>query len=589
MNRSHLLVLLALLLGICNVSAQLTDDFSDGNFNSNPEWTGQAEKFEVNAEEQLHTIDTETGQAFLSTSVSQSLNNTSWEVWIKQTFAPSSNNFSRYYLSALVPQFSFTGNSGAGAQGYFLQLGEAGSEDALRLFRDDATDTAPVEIVAGTAGTLAASFQVRIKVDRDDAGNWTIYMDPTGGTAYQFQGSGTDATYTSTNALGLTCTYTASNADNFFFDDIYFGAPISDTTPPTVENLEVVNSTTLVLTFSEPLLLSTAENVANYAVPGTGSPSSATLDIENPVLVTLQFSSAFPANETQNLDITSVEDLWGNAISPASFEFIYTEGAEAFAGDVVINEIFADPSPPLGLPEFEFVELYNTSSNYFDLGNWVFVNSATEKTLPSVVLAPNEFVILCDASVAAEYTSYGNVIGIPSFTALANTVDSLTLRDNNGLVLDIVVYNDSWYGNPLLDDGGVTLERINPFATCSGGSNWTASSAFSGGSPGAQNTVFNDTPDITPPAFLTWNFSTPTTLELNFNEPLEIDAADNVTAQFNAAINVVSLQLSSANTQLIATFIAALNCAVSYFIQDEYVLLTEIQGCIKCGDQLRIS
>jgi hypothetical protein len=51
---------------------------------------------------------------------------------------------------------------------------------------------------------------------------------------------------------------------------------------------------------------------------------------------------------------------------------------------VVINEIMADPSPVVGLPDAEFVEMYNTTTNKtFDLEGWTFSDGATTATLPS--------------------------------------------------------------------------------------------------------------------------------------------------------------------------------------------------------------
>lgn len=564
MKWQHILVLFILILGVLPLRAQLTDDFSDGDFTSNPEWTGDLADFEVNGDGQLHSIATEAGQSTLSTAVTSTLNNKAWEIWVKQSFAPSSNNFGRIYLSAQVPQFAFSSGNSAGAEGYFLQLGESGSEDAIRLFRDDVLDEAPVEIAAGTPALVAGSFEIRIRVTRDDAGNWNIYADPTGGTAYQFEASGMDATYSSTNAFGLACTYTSSNADNFYFDDVYFGDPITDDIPPEVESLSVISSTELQLIFSEPLDPISAENTGNYSVSGQGNPTSATLNSEQPNEVNLTFASAFEANTTLTLSVTNVEDLWENSMAADEIEFAYVEGADPLAGDVVINELMADPSPPLGLPEHEFVELYNTTAQFFDLSDWVFVNSTTEKVLPSVVLEPNSYLILCDADAIAEFTSFGQVVGIPSFTALANTGDSLTLRDNSGLVLDIVVYTDDWYGDDILDDGGVTLERVNPFSACNGAANWSASAAFSGGSPGEQNTIFNDAPDTTAPVFLSWNNPNPSSINLVFNEPLASDVFDNLTLELTPAIAITSTQLTFSNTTILLELGSALEPGINY-------------------------
>ncbi|MFO7880314.1 MAG: hypothetical protein R6V52_09785, partial [Bacteroidales bacterium] len=71
-------------------TAQFSDDFSDGDFTSNPEWTGETSKFQVSAANELQLYDdTESGSAYLSTA-SQAINNASWEFLVRFDFNPSS-------------------------------------------------------------------------------------------------------------------------------------------------------------------------------------------------------------------------------------------------------------------------------------------------------------------------------------------------------------------------------------------------------------------------------------------------------------------------------------------------------------------
>ena len=64
--------------------------------------------------------------------------------------------------------------------------------------------------------------------------------------------------------------------------------------------------------------------------------------------------------------------------------------------DVVINEIFADPTPQLGLPAADFIELYNASDSIFDLNGWVFSDAAASEALGSYILFPGEYVVIAD-------------------------------------------------------------------------------------------------------------------------------------------------------------------------------------------------
>ena len=48
--------------------------------------------------------------------------------------------------------------------------------------------------------------------------------------------------------------------------------------------------------------------------------------------------------------------------------FAYAQTASPYS--VVIDEIMADPSPVVGLPNTEFIELKNVSAQAFNLNGW---------------------------------------------------------------------------------------------------------------------------------------------------------------------------------------------------------------------------
>lgn len=53
---------------------------------------------------------------------------------------------------------------------------------------------------------------------------------------------------------------------------------------------------------------------------------------------------------------------------------------------VLIHEIMADPSPIVGLPNAEYVELRNTSSQPIELFRWKIDNGTTTATISSYYL-----------------------------------------------------------------------------------------------------------------------------------------------------------------------------------------------------------
>jgi len=84
------------------------------------------------------------------------------------------------------------------------------------------------------------------------------------------------------------------------------------------------------------------------------------------------------------------------------------------------------------------------------------------------------------------------VATVSSLPSLNNNGDQLTLKTPTGTVSDFVAYDNSWYNDAIKQDGGWTLERINPFNTCDASKNWSASNDNLGGTPGSENSIFDD-------------------------------------------------------------------------------------------------
>ncbi|MBL7884298.1 MAG: hypothetical protein JNL69_09525, partial [Bacteroidia bacterium] len=256
---------------------------------------------------------------------------------------PSGSNYGRVYLVA--DQSNLEG----ALNGYYLQFGEAGSLDAVELFRQ--TGLTSTSICRGTNGTIAASFAIGVKVTRNASGMWSLYLDPSGGTAYSLQATGTDNTYTSTSFFGLATVYTLSNANKFFYDNFYVGPIIIDTTAPSITSLTVTSSTTLDVLFNESVDLATSQTPTNYSADnGLGNPSTATRDATNLALVHLTFATPFTNALLNTLTVINVQDFSSNPITSITSNFTYFAPIVTSFKDIIINEIFADPTPQVGLP-----------------------------------------------------------------------------------------------------------------------------------------------------------------------------------------------------------------------------------------------
>ena len=80
------------------ISAQLADNFSDGDFTDNPTSFGDYDKFELDSFKRLHTIyDLVSFEIYLST-INKVSENAVWEFSLEYLFDPSSSNFAKIFL-----------------------------------------------------------------------------------------------------------------------------------------------------------------------------------------------------------------------------------------------------------------------------------------------------------------------------------------------------------------------------------------------------------------------------------------------------------------------------------------------------------
>ena len=541
------------------------DDFSDGDFTNNPTWTGTDTKFEVNGANELWlNAPPVTEDAYLSTA-STAINNATWEFFVRMDFNPSTSNNSEVYLVSNVADVT------GAVDGYFVRIGGESPTDSARitLRRADSGSGSGTEIISSVAGMAAQDpVNMRVRVTRDATGNWELFADTLGGTAFESIGTAFDDTYFQSFFFGIRCEYTSSRSDLFWFDDFNVtGDAFVDAVDPLLLSVGATSSTTLQLQFDEPMDAATAGTVSNYSVnPAAGNLTVAALNGGDNTKVDLTFDAPFQIGTNYELTVQNVEDLGGNAMANITLPFVYFEVAPANAREVSINEIFADPSPVVLLPEFEFIELYNrTTDKYINLQDWTLSDGSSTATLDSVVIHPGEHYIITSTANAPGFIFYGNVMGVGSFPSLNNAGDLLELRDSSGALMDLVNYSDEWYQDEDKADGGYTLEQINPFATCSGAANWIGSNASQGGTPNAQNSVYDDTPDTTPPSLISVSVVTADTVLVQFNEPLLDGSISTSDIAVSGGITVGGFQLTQPDlNSMTVWFDALIDSGITY-------------------------
>jgi len=210
----------------------------------------------------------------------------------------------------------------------------------------------------------------------------------------------------------------------------------------------------------------------------------------------------------------------------APFAALHAQTPRQF--DIVITELFPDPSPPVALPNNEFIELKNVSGHTINLKGWKLSDGTTTATIQANMdIESDSFVIICPNSAVPLFAALGTTIGVSNFPSLNNDADIITLYAPEGSTIHAVAYTDQWYRNPVKAAGGWTLEMIDTRNPCTGAGNWKAAIHLQGGSPGSENSVAGNNHDEMPPALLRTYTIDSITLVAVFDESL-----DSATAAF---------------------------------------------------------
>jgi hypothetical protein len=534
MLRTVILLLLPSALW-CQIT--IVDDFSDGDYANMPTWSGDT-VFEVDTAFELHLNDVAAGGAYLSTN-SAIIDDATWQFYARMEFNPSSSNYFKVYL--VSDRADVSGN----VNGYYVRVGGS-SADRISLYRQS----------GGTSSLVAEStddwvdlnaVEVGIKVTRDSSGFWVLYADTAGGTNYTAIDSAFDNTHSISTYFGLECTYTSTRSDKFFFDNFHLsGKAFSDTKSPEINEVQVINSTSIDVLFTESVTKVSAETLVNYSIDnGIGQPVSAVLDNDE-FTVHLTLASPLLSRQQYQLNIDGISDLYNN-LAKDSIDFSFYIPA---LGDIIINELMIDPNPVIGippnaLPEREYVEVYNTTAFPISLENWTLEVGSSIELLPQISLPGGGYVVFTKDEGVSEFPSGLPIVGLDmSSVALTNSGNTVSLFAPGNVVISSVAYTSDWYKDENKEGGGWSLELIDPENRCGGSSNWAASTSISGGTPGLPNSILGSNPDTLAPAFNRISILGDSTIMVFFSESVSDSVLLNP-ANFwiDPPLNISNLQL----------------------------------------------
>ena len=507
------LTTLCLLFGQ-HAFAQFLDDFSDGDFTSNPPWSGDDSVFtvvDVGGNFQLRSNKLLTNSTYCLSTPNTLVNDAQWEFTVRLLFNTSSANFVDVYLCSDLANVFING-----VNGYFVRIG--GTTDEVSLYKS--LNGIKTKIIDGADGTTNhSSNALNLKVKCSATGTWSLEQKTESASIYTLEGTATDLSVTMSSYFCIAITQsTTSFFQKHFFDDVYVGPIVYDVSPPVLLSATPSSSTSIDVFFDEALDTLSAQNLSNYSLQSGSSIVSSEMDSISQSLVHITLSAPMINGQEYTLFTQNIADPSLNLSLQQSVVFQWLVSESPQFGDLLINEFLCDETPSVGLPEVEYVEVYNVSQKIFNLQGWKIGDASGFGTLQNGWMYPGEYKVLCASANEAYFTNASMVTSFPSFN---NTGDNIVLHDANGLQIDSLAYTTDWYQDPLKSNGGYAIERVNPFDPCSAQDNWKASASVLGGTPTAQNSVFSDSPDNQPPTLLELLPLAPNVLQIFFNEGMD--------------------------------------------------------------------
>lgn len=192
---------------------------------------------------------------------------------------------------------------------------------------------------------------------------------------------------------------------------------------------------------------------------------------------------------TAPITLTSTTTVKARALNgttwSALMEATFTVGSPL--SKVVISEINYNPRNTQGGSAAEFVEIWNSGTTDVDLSRWSMDGIDFVYPVGLILSAGDRLVLANNESPSVFATQYPGVKVTGYFSgSLANSGERLSLLDQLGRIVFSVEYDNAapWPTTP--DNGGYSLELINPAGDPQSSCNWQASAVLKG-TPGAAN------------------------------------------------------------------------------------------------------
>ncbi len=467
-------------------------------------WIGDTADFRLQEGQlRLEASTSGTSQIYYPYSIEDSAR---WVLEYRMDFAPSNQNYLEIDL--------FRSDTSARPHTrYTLHIGQNGSRDSIFLTKY--LDEKKIGQVASLDSAIAynsRSGTLSIQYHQNRWEGWFLSGESPNPV---FLFALPDTFVIRQGWFGLRCVYSKTRRDKFYFDRLEIGDQPVDTIPPRVVSVHSWDAHTLELEMSEPIDTSGMNNSSIQMRPSLQYGTISYRDKH----IWIEMVDSVAAGTPFVLHLR-LFDLSGNPTGQdaVNFKWIYTRPVAPY--DVIFNEIMSDPNPQVGLPDAEYIELYNRSNKYIDLSELYLSDEARTRPLPDDTLPPYTYLILTRPKDSLALASFGRTIGVPGFPGLQNEGEQLTLTDYLTAIIDQVDYTPSGKEGHSKQEGGWSLELRHPRLVCSGAIAWYWSENLLGGTPGKANSQSAEPPVLTGPKLDYITVKDRYELGLHFNQKL---------------------------------------------------------------------
>ncbi len=465
------------------VKAQVYEPFNQTVHQLKSKWNFTDSCFWVNPKNQLQSqvLAKNISEIYANIFISSGLQSNQWSSSIAFDFNPSSQNQVRFYLYADSMNFSKSTNA------LFIQFGGInGTDDLIEL----------VQINENSKQVLASSLpgfvksnnnQFRFKCTVDSIQQLTLAIDTVSFSRYNQIFKCSVSTIPSNFYTGYWFKFTSSNANRLILDDFYYGKELINTQQVKLVSSALVSDSCLQFTWDGAI------DTSNFIQKMTCDFGAASYCMFSSTHQTVAIFFNHQLSKIAAFEIC-LEGLYSNQGKTITDTCLSWNQYNINTLDIRFSELMIDPDPVIGLPNAEFIELYNQTDYAFNLNRFLVTDLHTAAELGNYILYPHTFVVICAKKDSAKFDGIP-LHCVPSLPSLNNLSDTLELYSKHQLLLDQVNYNTNWYHCNPIPNGGRSLCLINANSNCLPIENWRASGDSSGGSPGFSGVYWNTSID----------------------------------------------------------------------------------------------